>query len=145
MFHYLLPLVHVNFTIEEICRGRLENLDKIMLSITTDETISPDEALRQSADLLRQQFVVLASHPYEIPEKPAHLSDTRIPRYIYTMDIEFLRLSTRAMSALRRNGIRKIGQILEMSEEDLTTIRNFGQKSLQEVCACLRMKGFLPK
>jgi DNA-directed RNA polymerase subunit alpha len=139
------PVLHVNFTLEEVERGRDGNFERIVLSITTDETISPDEALRQSADILQRQFVVLASHPYEIPEKPTHLSDTSIPRYIYTMDIENLRLSLRAVNALRRVGIRKVGQILEMSEEDLITIRNFGQKSLLELCECLMIRGFLPK
>ena len=138
------PVVHVNFTIEEICRGRQENLDKIILEITTDETISPSEALRQSADLLRQHFMVF-SHPFGIPGKPEHLSDTRIPRYICAMDIEDLGLSVRAINALGRNGIRRVVQILEMDEEGLTTLRNFGQKSLQDLCECLQKKGLLPK
>ena len=138
------PVVHVNFTIEEIGRGRQENLDTIVLSITTDGTISPSEALRQSADILRQQFMVF-SHPFGIPGKPAHLSDTRIPMYICAMDIEDLRLSVRTVNALRRNGVTKVGRILEMDEEQLTTIRNFGQKGLQELCECLQKKGLLPK
>ena len=106
-------------------------LDKIVFSITTDGTISPGEALRQAAAILCQQFMVFR-HPFVVPEKPAHLSDIRIPRYICLMDREDLDLSVRTYNVLKRNGIRSVAQILEMGEEQLTTIRNFGQKGLQD-------------
>ena len=61
------------------------------------------------------------------------------------MDIEDLDLSVRTVNALRRNGVTKVGRILEMDEEQLTTIRNFAQKGLQELCERMQKKGLLPK
>ena len=141
------PIVHVSITIEKIQRGRLENLDNIILGITTDGTISPSEALCQSAALLRQQFDVFAGC-YERTEdedkKPQEVSDILIPQYIYNTDIVDLGLSVRIQSMLKRNNISKVGQILEMNGENLKAMRNCGEKSLQEIGASLHHNRFLP-
>ncbi len=141
------PVLHVNFTIEQVRVGHLENLDKIIFEITTDETISPDEALRQSASILRQQFLVFANHYVQenTSFKPKNTSDAIIPRSIYNISIDDLELSVRTINALRRSGIQKVGRILEMDENDLVSIRNFGAKSLQELCEILQGRGFLPR
>src|SRR5439155_25246940 len=58
---------------------------------------------------------------------------TAIPQRLYEMPIEDLNLSVRAYNCLKRAGITKVGQILEMSEDDLLGVRNFGHKSLDEL------------
>jgi DNA-directed RNA polymerase subunit alpha len=137
------PVLHVNYTIEHMRVQRLEKLDKILLEITTDGTISPDEALRQSAHILQQQLLVFANSSLraDIPKKQTGVP---IARSVYHTSIEDLALSVRAVNALRRNGIHKVGQLLEMEGNDLALIRNFGVRSLQELGACLQSKGFLP-
>jgi DNA-directed RNA polymerase subunit alpha len=141
------PVVKVNFTIEAIRRERKENLDRIILEITTDGTISPDEAFRQSAAILRDQFVVFTSHEYErdIPKKPAHASAILIPSYIYNMGIEELQLSFRVYNTLKRCGITQVGHLLVMDERELLLLRNFGARSFQELVDRMRVKEFLPK
>jgi DNA-directed RNA polymerase subunit alpha len=140
------PVLKVNFTVEELHRDRWDRLDKIVLEITTDGAISPDEALRQSADILRRQFFVLASHEYERdePKKSTRLSNVLIPPHIYHRKLEDIGISFRATNALRRYGITTVGQILTMDESDLMGMRNFGEKSLQGLCDCLWTKGCLP-
>jgi len=140
------PIVHVNFTLEELYRDRWDRLDKIVLEITTDGAISPDEALRQSADILRQQFFVVASHEYETdrPKKSAHLSTIRIPPSIYDMGLEELHLPFRTYNALKRSGNTKVGQLLVMDERELLLIRNFGKKGFQEFVECMIAKKVLP-
>src|SRR5262249_36761286 len=119
----------------------------ITLEITTDGTISPDEALRQSADILAQQFTVLASDKYErsSPESTSHLSDILIPEYIYAMPIADLGLSNRAQGILHRNGYRNVGVLLEMDEKELLAIHNMGEKTLKNICNCFKRHGLLPK
>jgi DNA-directed RNA polymerase subunit alpha len=63
----------------------------------------------------------------------------------YERPIEDLDLSVRAYNCLKRSGITKIGQLLEMSEEDLLAVRNFGQKSLDELKQRLEAMGYVSR
>jgi DNA-directed RNA polymerase subunit alpha len=76
--------------------------------------------------------------------EPSHLSDILIPSSTYNLPLEDLQIALRAANALRRAGITKVGHLLTMSEQELSLIRNFGEKSLQELAWCLKSLGFLP-
>ena len=79
--------------------------------------------------------------PEEVEEE-----EEAIPNEIYDTPIEQLDLSVRVFNSLKRTGITKVGEMLEMldrGEETMLAIRNFGEKSLDELKAQLRMKGFL--
>jgi DNA-directed RNA polymerase subunit alpha len=67
-----------------------------------------------------------------------------IPKAIYDTPIEELDLSVRAYNCLKRSNITKVGQVLSMNEEDLLGVRNFGEKSLQELRERLLARNFLP-
>jgi DNA-directed RNA polymerase subunit alpha len=138
------PVLHVNYTIEQASEGSLQELTKIWLEITTDGTISPDEALRQSAHILRQQFQIFAHYSTRAEMPCAQASGVPIPQSVYHTSLYNLALSVRTLNALKRSGIHKVGQILEMDEKYLVSIRNFGAKSLQELAALLQSRGFLP-
>ena len=75
-------------------------------------------------------------------EKPP-LSSMPIPAKIYDTPIEELDLSVRAYNCLKRSNITKVGQVLSMNEEDLLGVRNFGEKSLQELRERLLVTQFL--
>jgi DNA-directed RNA polymerase subunit alpha len=78
-------------------------------------------------------------------EEPAE-EEEGLPREIYEVPIEQLDLSVRVFNALRRTGITSVGEVLEMlalGDDTLLTIRNFGQKSLDELRDCLQERGFL--
>ena len=139
------PVQKVNYTVEHTRVGQMTNFDKIVLEITTDGTIVPDEALRQSADILVRHLTLLANYRAEVPEieKPP-LSSLPIPQKIYDTPIEELDLSVRAYNCLKRSNITKVGQVLSMNEEDLLGVRNFGEKSLQELRERLLIRNFLP-
>jgi DNA-directed RNA polymerase subunit alpha len=142
------PLLKVSFTVEHIHGRGLENLDKIVLEMTTDGTISPDEALRESAEILRRQFAVFANYSYRADETQTAtqtaLSDVPIPKRIYNLPIEELRLSARVQNSLRRYGITKVGYVLEKERDDLLAMRNIGEKALQELYDGLQSKGCFP-
>ena len=139
------PVQKVNYSVEHTRVGQMTNFDKIVLDIWTDGTITPDEALRQSADILVRHFTQLANYRAVLaePEKPP-LSSMPIPPKIYDTPIEELDLSVRAYNCLKRSSITKVGQVLSMNEDDLLGVRNFGEKSLQELREKLLLRNFLP-
>ncbi|WP_069805739.1 DNA-directed RNA polymerase subunit alpha [Thermogemmatispora onikobensis] len=140
------PVEKVNFTVEHTRVGQMTNYEKVVLEIWTDGTITPEEALRQGADILVRLFSQLANYHTTLTteqEKPP-LSSLPIPQKIYDTPIEELDLSVRAYNCLKRSNITKVGQILSMNEEDLLGVRNFGEKSLQELRDRLIARNFLP-
>ncbi len=139
------PVQKVNYTVEHTRVGQITNYDKIVMDIWTDGTIAPDEALRQSSDILVRHFTQLANYRAVLVEieKPP-LSSMPIPQKIYDTPIEELDLSVRAYNCLKRSNITKVGQVLSMNEEDLLGVRNFGEKSLLELRERLLVRNFLP-
>jgi DNA-directed RNA polymerase subunit alpha len=152
------PVQRVNYIVENTRVGQMTNFDRITLQVWTDGTITPDEALRQASDVLVRHFQLIADfiQPRDIIVDediyPTGIDSggksgrhqILIPPRIYDMPIEELDLTVRAYNCLKRSGITKVGQILSMSEEDLLAVRNFGEKSLNELKDSLRERGLLP-
>ena len=143
------PVQKVNYTVENTRVGQMTNFDKITLQVWTDGAITPDDALRQASQVLVQHFQMIADHsePTIIEQTPPSLpsgSNYQIPQRIYDTPIEELDLTVRAYNCLKRSGITKVGQVLTMNEDDLLAVRNFGEKSLNELKDSLRERHFLP-
>jgi DNA-directed RNA polymerase subunit alpha len=141
------PIRKVNHRIERARIGQISNYDKLILEIWTDGTISPVEALSESAHILVKHFALVAGFGKAavLVEPTTPLS--RIPERIAEVSIEDLDLSVRAFNCLKRAGITKVGEILDKlqrDERELLTIRNFGQKSLEELKEKLEAKGYWP-
>jgi DNA-directed RNA polymerase subunit alpha len=128
------PIRRVNFQVENTRIGARTDLDRLVLEVTTDGTIAPNEALAQAANALITQFAIFTdlSESARRPEK-ATLGTGAVSPRIYDMPIEQLELSSRTYNCLKRSQITKVGQILEMSENELLALRNFGHKSLTEL------------
>jgi len=139
------PIRKVNYTLEHTRVGQVTDYDRLILEIWTDGTVSPSDALSQSAEILMRHLTLLtdlAAKPSARPEKQVTAAST-IPSKVYDVPIEDLDLSVRAYNCLKRAGITKVGQILEMTEEDLLGVRNFGHKSLDELIEKLQQRDFL--
>jgi len=138
------PVRKVNYWVEAMRVGQMTNFDKLTIEIETDGTITPEESLSRSAEILVNQFrpfitIGSAALPGDmtsggIPQLPANMLD---------MPIEELDLPMRAYNSLKRNNIVKVGQLLQLKDEDLLRMRNFGRKSLDEMKERLRMRGFI--
>ena len=136
------PARKVNYTVEPISIGQ-RSYERLILDMWTDGTISPVDAVSHSAHLLIEQFQLfyeLARVPLRVGEKQPRLP---VPLEQYNMPVEELGLSVRTFNCLKRAGITKAGELLEKSDEELISIKNFGQKALDEVKQQLKDKGFV--
>ncbi|MCA9963016.1 MAG: DNA-directed RNA polymerase subunit alpha [Anaerolineales bacterium] len=141
------PIRRVSYDVEKTRVGQIADYDRTVLQIWTDGTIKPEESLAQSAQILMQYLRPIAGVSEEtfMPVEEEEEEET-IPNEIYDTPIEQLDLSVRVFNSLKRTGITKVGEMLEMlerGEETMLAIRNFGEKSLDELKQQLRSKGFM--
>ena len=136
------PTRKVNFTIEPIHIGQETSHERLCLEVWTDGTISPVDAVSYAAKILVEQLTPFADYAkvseIEVEKKVLRLS---IPDEKYNMPVEQLNLSVRTKNCLRHAGITTVGEIISRGEEELMAIRNFGQKSKQELESLLNELG----
>jgi DNA-directed RNA polymerase subunit alpha len=141
------PIQRVSYHVEQTRVGQMADYDRIIMEIWTDGTIKPEEALAQSAQIMVQHLRPVAGISEEslLPVEVEEEEET-IPNELYDTPIEQLDLSVRVFNSLKRTGITRVGELLDMldkGEETMLAIRNFGEKSLQELKAQLYAKGVL--
>lgn len=128
------PMRKVNFTIEPTHTGRETTHERLVMEIWTDGTISPVDAISQGAEILVQQLSPFVSYNWlsaaEEKEQPVSSS---ISEEQYNMPVEQLYLSVRTMNCLRRANIATVGELINTGEKELLSLRNFGQKSKDEI------------
>ena len=123
----------------------MTNYDRLTLEVWTDGRIAPLDALKEAARILVTHLRLIAGLTLEEEVEPAE-DGTGLPSEVYEIPIEQLDLSVRVFNSLRRTGITSVGEVLEMlalGEDTLLTIRNFGQKSLDELNLRLQERGFM--
>jgi DNA-directed RNA polymerase subunit alpha len=137
------PVRRVNYQVENTRVGARTDLDRLTIEIQTDGTLTPMESLVQAGQLLVEQFSVFADlqRPAGRPERPGLAPVGSIPTHVMDMPIDQLDLSQRTYNCLKRSQITKVGQVLQMTEDELLSLRNFGQKSLEELREKLREHG----
>lgn len=139
------PIKKVNYVVEPTRVGQRTDFERLVLEIWTDGSITPIESLRQAANVLVGQFFLFANVKKESDDPsispPVALL---IPAEQYNIQVEKLDLSSRTLNCLKRAGINKVGEVLEMSKPELLRIRNFGEKSYHELFDRLREMELLP-
>jgi len=141
------PVKRVHFEVGRARVGQDTSYDRLVLEIWTDGTIKPETALSQSAQLLIAHVRDIAGVSEETLMAAATREEKpRLASEIYDTPIENLDLSVRVFNSLKRTGITTVGEVLDMLEkgaEAMLSIRNFGEKSLEELKERLREKGYL--
>lgn len=140
------PIRRANYVIERTRVGPMTTYERLILEIWTDGTIEPDEALNQSAQILTRHFQQVAEFSghvdaIDMPHTP--ISPRVLPQQVYDTPIEALDLSPRAYNSLKRAGVGKVGEVLDMGEDELLNVRNFGRKSLDELRDRLILKNYI--
>jgi DNA-directed RNA polymerase subunit alpha len=139
------PVQKVNYHVEHTRVGQMTNYDKLVLEVWTDGTMTAIDAVSRSGDILRDELTLFA----RLGKPEAAVVEHGVGRGLalapdkYNTPIEDLNLSVRAYNCLKRSGLMTVGQVLEKSEEELLTLRNFGQKSYDELNARLVELGYL--
>jgi DNA-directed RNA polymerase subunit alpha len=139
------PVQKVNYHVEHTRVGQMTNYDKLVLEVWTDGTMTAADAVSRSADLLRDELLIFAQlgKPEAAVVEHGVGRGVALPPDKYNTPIEELNLSVRAYNCLKRSGLMTVGQVLEKSEEELLTLRNFGQKSYDELKSRLIELGYL--
>ena len=139
------PVDKVNYHIDHTRVGQMTNYDKLVIEVWTDGTMSAVDAISQSADILRDELSLFSQMGKPEPSVVEHGvgRGLALPADRYNTPIEELNLSVRAYNCLKRSGLMTVGQVLEKSEDELLTLRNFGQKSYDELKARLIELGYL--
>ncbi len=134
------PVRKVNYTREPTRVGQRTDYERLVLELWTDGTISPLDALSEAADSLVEDFFLfknLAGGGATLTSRPS----LNLSPELYQTPIERLELSHRTLNCLKRAHITRVGEVLEMSDDELLKIRNFGEKSLSELRSRLAEQG----
>ena len=133
------PVRKVNYSVEPSGLREVSNQEKLVLEIWTDGTLSPIEAVTQSAAILIEQIGCFRELAKAITQEGAEVAWQRlIPPEQYVMALDQLNLSTHTYNSLRRGGVTTLGQILEKGLDGLCALAGFGAKSREEVEAALK-------
>ena len=134
------PVRKVNYNIKRTRVGQVTDYERLELEVWTDGTIKPVEAVREAADHLVNHFFLFTNLD-RTSEPGTERPSLSVSPEIYQTPIERLELSPRTLNCLKRAHITKVGEVLEMSDEELVKIRNFGEKSLMELKEKLAERG----
>ncbi len=142
------PVQRVNWEVGYARVGQSTNYDKLVLEIWTDGTVSPEDALSTSSRILIEHLRHLAGISEETLAAISEISEegSRLTSEMIETPIENLDLSVRVFNSLKRTGITTVGEVIELlekGEEAVMSIRNFGEKSLDELRQKMREKGYL--
>jgi len=143
------PIPRVNYVVENTRIGQATDFDRLLLEIWTDGTVKPGDALSHAAQVLVQYYQTIADfNRLSLEQTPIDVSPPSglaVPPDIYDTPIEDLDLSTRTYNCLKRADITKVGQVLQMDEKALLSVRNLGQKSMEEIRDKLVERGYIPQ
>lgn len=124
------PIVRVNYEVTNTRVGQITDYDKLILEIFTDGSVSPREALAYSAQRLLDLFKIFLTEKTEEKVVP---TVSEVSSDILQQPIDVLGLPIRAWNALKAHKINTVKDLIALSEEELVVLRNFGDKSLEEV------------
>lgn len=126
------PVLRVRYKVDGTRVGQETNLDKLVLIVETDGSITPREAFEEAAAILVNQYTALAGST-TVEAAPALGQDTEDEVSELNTSIEELNLTARTANALINNDIRTVHDLVTLSEQDLRELKGFGSKALDEV------------
>lgn len=147
------PLRRIHYTVEAVRVGQRTDLDKLILEVKTNGSLTAEDAIKFAGSVLESYFNIFNRD--QAPVEPEFMSDfekiaakakaeeesTKPQQQSYT-PIEILGLSPRTLNALINGGIGSIEELTKCSEAKLANLRGFGKKALTEVADALEKRGF---
>lgn len=144
------PVRRVAFDVDRARVGQITDYDRLTLEIWSDGRVEPFDALKEAARILLKHLRLIAGFTLEeegVEGEEEEEAEEGLPSEVYDMPLDQLGLSTRVFNALRRAGVKNVGEVLEMldegGEDALLAVRNVGTKSLDEITESLDEAGLL--
>jgi DNA-directed RNA polymerase subunit alpha len=140
------PIKNVKYTIENTRVEQRTDFEKLIMEVSTDGTIHPEEAVKQASRILIQHLMIITDENITFDNKEEKKEDlvdeqTLQLRKILKTPLEDLDLSVRAFNCLKAAKINSLSELVQYEQEDLMKFRNFGQKSLAEIEQVLAERG----
>jgi DNA-directed RNA polymerase subunit alpha len=142
------PVKRANFSVGSARVGQSTNYDRLVLEVWTDGTISPEKALSSSAKIVIDHLRLISGVTEDtvLLSVEKEVAGSHLTSEAAETPIENLDLSVRVFNSLKRTGVKTVGDVLELLEkgdEAVMSIRNFGEKSLDELRDKMMEKGFM--
>lgn len=136
------PVKKVAYTIEQARVGQMTNYDKLVMEVTTDGSIAPEDAISYSAKILKDQLTVFINFDEKESEaeKNRRRDDIELNPSLFK-NIDELELSVRATNCLKSANIQTVGELMQKTEHEMLKTKNFGKKSLEEIRRVLEDMG----
>jgi DNA-directed RNA polymerase subunit alpha len=129
------PVSRANYRVEPTRLGSRTDLDRLVVEIWGNGTVSPDAALHQAARHLRDYIAIFLGPAEEAGLTPAEAvsEEDEVRNKVLDIPIEDVEFSVRTFNCLKKESINSLGELIQRTEADLLNIRNFGKRSLDEV------------
>jgi DNA-directed RNA polymerase subunit alpha len=131
------PILKVKYEVENTRVGHRTDYDKLILELSTDGTLAPDDALAQASKIAKDHFSIFINFDEEDDDDTEMDEMDERLRSVLDTPVEELELTVRSSNCLRNANIRTIGDLVAKTEEEIAKTRNFGKKSLDEIKAKL--------
>jgi DNA-directed RNA polymerase subunit alpha len=140
------PIKNVKYAIENTRVEQRTDYEKLIMDVSTDGTIHPEEAVKQASRILIQHLMIITDENITFDNKEDKKEDVVDEqmlqlRKILKTPLEDLDLSVRAFNCLKAAKINSLSELVQYEQEDLMKFRNFGQKSLAEIEQVLAERG----
>ena len=139
------PVKLVKYSVENTRVGQMTDYDKLILEVWTDGRINPEDALKQSASIIKHHLDIfdnVSDESIEFESEQAEVSEEQNKlRKLLNMSVNEIELSVRAANCLNNANITTVGELAMKSEQEMLKYRNFGKKSLNEIKAKLEQLG----
>lgn len=136
------PIKKVDFSVENTRVGHSTDYDKLILEVTTEGSISPEDAIAHAAKILKDHFQIFINFEEE-PEPEVPAVDEEKMKVISNLkrSVDELELSVRSSNCLKNANIKTIADLVQKTEAEMLKTRNFGRKSLNEIKDILKQMG----
>jgi DNA-directed RNA polymerase subunit alpha len=138
------PIKNVKYSVKPTRVGQKIDYEKLILDVDTDGSVTPEEAVTQAAQILRDHvnfFIQLDEEPEPVVEEQEVDEEVKRIRELLAQPVDELDLSVRSHNCLKAASIKTIGDLVRREEDEMLKFRNFGRKSLQELVEVLEERG----
>jgi DNA-directed RNA polymerase subunit alpha len=138
------PIKNVKYSVKPTRVGQKIDYEKLILDVDTDGSVTPEEAVTQAAQILRDHvnfFIQLDEEPEPMVEEQEVDEEVKRIRELLAQPVDELDLSVRSHNCLKAASIKTIGDLVRREEDEMLKFRNFGRKSLQELIEVLDERG----